>query len=230
LRDPSADWILGRPLAFVAYAALLVAVIGGAIGLATRGRRPSRVLVPAVVVVVWPLMAVFSSLGFVADGRYSIIAFPFLAVAAGSAVALLPVSARGLTGVAVAAVVVWIAAFVWPHTWRVTDRGSVVDADAATIEVVDFLQAEGIEHIAGDYWRVLPIEYFSDLDITGAVTQPATVIRFPDRQREVQAAPVDSVAFVFQRGATPVGLWLPADRYRIVTVGETDVYLPQAAG
>ncbi len=230
LRDPAGEWVLGRPWALVAYAVLFAVVVCGAVGLVARGRRPSRVLVPAVVVVVWPLMAVFSSLGFVADGRYSIIAFPFLALAAASTLVLVPVSGRALIGVAVAAVAVWIAVFVWPHTWRVTDRGRVVDADAPTIEVVDYLRSEGIERIAGDYWRVLPIEYFSDLEIRGAVTQPATVIRFPDRQREVQAESADDVAFVFQRGATPVGLWLPAERYRIVTVGETDIYLPQAAG
>ena len=228
LRDVSFGWVLGRESGWLAYAVLVALVVVGCVTLVRRSERRSRWLVPVTVVAVWPLMALFSPLIWSADGRYNVISFPFVAIAAAGAVAAIPASRpKWLTVGAVALVVGWGAVYVWPHTDEVASVRSG-DPNATLYELVDFLDAEGIELVAGSYWRVLTVEFATDRQIIGAVSPPEP-IRFPDRQRAVEASPPEQVAFVFPNWAEdPTKLWMaPADYERIV-VGDTVVYLPLA--
>jgi hypothetical protein len=185
-------------------------------------------LVPLTLVAVWPLMALFSPLIWSADGRYNVISFPFVAIAVASALtAITATDPRRLTVAAVALVVGWGAVFVWPHTSGVVaDRST--DPNAALFDLVDFLDSEGIDRVAGSYWRVLTVEYGSDRRIIGAVSPPDPV-RFPDRQRLVEGTDPDRVAFVFPISADdPSKLWEPDGGYERLVVGDTVVYLPLA--
>ena len=228
LRDISFEWVFGRNLGWLAYAALVALVVLGCIGLVRRDERRSRWLVPITLIAVWPLMALFSPLIWSADGRYNVISFPFVAIAVASALTLLPAaSPKWLTTAGVTLVAVWGAVFVWPHTSDViADRST--DPNVPLYDLVDFLDAEGIDRVAGSYWRVLTVEYGSDRSIIGAISPPEPV-RFPDRQRTVQGSPPQDVAFVFPPWAEdPTKLWMPPENYERIVVGDTVVYLPLA--
>ena len=228
LRDISFEWVFGRNLGWLAYAALFALVVLGCIGLVRRDDRRSRWLVPITLIAVWPLMALFSPLIWSADGRYNVISFPFVAIAVASALTLLPAAdPKWLTTAGVALVAIWGAVFVWPHTSDVVaDRST--DPNASLYDLVDFLEAEGIDRVAGSYWRVLTVEYGSDRSIIGAISPPEPV-RFPDRQRIVQGSPPEDVAFVFPPWAEdPTKLWMPPENYERIVVGDTVVYLPLA--
>jgi hypothetical protein len=228
LRDISFEWVFGRDLGWLAYAVLVALVVVGCVTLVRRGERRSRWLVPVTVVAVWPLMALFSPLIWSADGRYNVISFPFVAIAVASAVAAIPASEpKWLTVGAVALVVGWGAVYVWPHTSEVVAVRSG-DPNASLYELVDFLDAQGIERVAGSYWRVLTVEFATDRDILGAVSPPEPV-RFPDRQRVVEASPPEQVAFIFPPWAEdPSKLWMAPVDYERIVVGDTVVYLPLA--
>lgn len=226
LRDVSFEWVFGRNLGWLAYAALGALVVAGCVGLVRHSDRPSRWLVPVTLVCVWPLMALFSPLIYSTDGRYNVIAFPFVAIAVASAITLLPTTdTRWSTVGAVSLVVFWTAVFVWPHTSTVV-RDRAGDPNAPLDQLVEFLDAEGIDRVAGSYWRVLVVEYASNREIIGAVSPPDP-FRFPERQRAVEASPPTTVAFVFPFGAEdPSKLWMPPEEYRRIVVGDTVVYLP----
>ena len=228
LRDVSFEWVFGRNLGWLAYAVLVALVVVGCTGLVRRSDRRSRWLVPLTLIAVWPLMALFSPLIWSADGRYNVISFPFIAIAVASALTAIPAAnPRWLTTAAVVLVAGWGAVFVWPHTSDVIANRSS-DPNASLSELVDFLEAEGIDQVAGSYWRVLTVEYGSDRSIIGAVSPPEPV-RFPDRQRTVQGSPPENVAFVFPPWAEDSSkLWMPAENYERVVVGDTVVYLPLA--
>ena len=231
LRTASFDWILSRGIGLAVYVVLIVVAIAGCVALVRRGRRRSRLLLPIALVAVWPLMALFSPLIWSEDGRYNVIAFPLVAIAVACTLLYLPATTtvRMSTGVAVALVGVWAAVLVWPHTNRVVGDERI-DANAATFELVEFLQDRGVERIAGSYWRVLDVEYLTDREIQGAVTWPYPV-RFPERQRTVEASDPATVAFVFARWDEDTGqLWMPPERYARVVVGDSIVYVPAASG
>ncbi len=228
LRDSQFDWVFGRGLGLVAYGVLVGAAAFGALTLLRASRRRSRVLVPSALVFVWPMMALFSPLIWSQDGRYNVIAFPIVALAVASSLTAIPISGRSVrTATAVAAVAVWGAVLMWPHLDRAV-AWRTGDANAELYELVDRLDGEGIDRVAGSYWRVLTIEYASDRRIIGAVTPPFP-IRFPERQRTVESSPAVEVAFVFPLGAEDEGrLWLAPDAYERVVVGDTVIYLPLA--
>jgi len=229
LRDISFAWVFGQTAGFIAYGVLIAAVVVGCVSLVRRSDRRSRWLVPIVVVAVWPLMALFSPLIWSADGRYNVIAFPFVAIAVASGLlAVTSADRRVLTTSALGVVAVWGAVFVWPHTSDVVTIRTL-DPNAPLIELVDFLDAEGIDRISGSYWRVLTVEFASDRRILGAVSPPDPV-RFPERQRIVEATAPEDIAFVFPNWADdPSKLFEPAGGYERVVVADTVVYLPIAS-
>jgi GT2 family glycosyltransferase len=228
LRDISFEWVFGRGWGLLAYGLLVVLVVLGCVGLVRSSDRPSRWLVPITLVAVWPLMALFSPLIWSADGRYNVISFPFVAIAVAASLTLLPTTdQRWLTAAGVGLVVGWTAIFVWPHTSNVVADRSV-DPNGPLYELVEFLEGEGIDRIAGSYWRVLTVEFASDRSIIGAVSPPEPV-RFPVRQRAVEGSPPTTVAFVFPPWAeNPGKLWMPSEEYERIVVGDTVVYLPLA--
>ena len=95
LRDVQFNWVFGRGLGLFAYAALIGAVIVGCVVLVRSGERRSRFLLPSTVVAVWPLMALFSPLIWSADGRYNVISFPFVSLAAASAMTAIQIGEDG---------------------------------------------------------------------------------------------------------------------------------------
>jgi hypothetical protein len=122
-------------------------------------------------------------------------------------------------------VAAWTGVYVWPHTDR-SVATATVDANEGLHQLVDLLEDRGVERISGSYWRVLTVEYATDREIIGAVSPP-DAIRFPERQREVEATPPDQVTFVFPVGADqPDKLWMPVHRYERLEVGNSVVYLP----
>lgn len=229
LRDISFHWVLGQNAGWLAYAVLIAATVAGCVSMIRSSERRSRWLVPITLIAVWPLMALFSPLIWSVDGRYNVISFPFVAIAVASILLALPaLTPRAASAAAVGIVVVWGAVYVWPHTADVAaDRPT--DPNGPLFELVDYLDSEGIDRVAGSYWRVLTVEFASDRRIIGAVSAPDPV-RFPDRQRAVEATSPDDVAFVFPPWAEdPGALWQPSGGYERVVVGDTVVYLPQSA-
>lgn len=228
LRSIGFEWVHGRTIGLLVYAVLIVAAVAGAVSMVRRSDRPSRWLLPLALVTVWPLMALFSPLIWSQDGRYNVIAFPLVALAVAAASLAWP-DGRGRQVLGISVVVLWVAVLVWPHTSRyvLTER---VDPDQPLTELVEFLEANGVDRIAGSYWRVLLVEYVTDREIVGAVFHPFPV-RFPERQRIVEATPPTDVTFVLAIEAdTPEVLWLPVDRYERQVVGRSVVYLPLSDG
>lgn len=227
LRDWRFDWVLGPGLGLVLYGLLVAAVAWGALTLVRGSERRSRILVPVVVVAVWPMMALFSPLIWSQDGRYNVIAFPFVCLAVAAGLSALPARRRVRAVSAAVVLAAWIGLYVWPHTSDVVATRDV-DPNAPLYELIDFLDAQGVDRVAGSYWRVLTVEYGSDRRIIGAVSAPDPV-RFPDRQRTVEATPPERVAFVFPTWAEdPSKLWQPDGGYERLLVGDTVVYLPLA--
>ena len=243
LRDGALTWMLGPVLGPVLYVLLIAAVAAGVLLAVRADRRPSRLLLPVVLVAVFPVMAVFPPLIFAADGRYGVVAFPFLIVALSVAVVSLadvvarsgrPGSTPSMTpalgrAVAVGAVAaLWLGAFVGPHLRLLVDETDG-DPNAPIHEVADRIRASGIGHVHGSYWRVLPVDFVGDRELTGAVLDPFPV-RFPERQREVEAVVATSSeqeAFVFQPDDDdPARLPLPPDAYDRQVIGDTVLYLP----
>jgi hypothetical protein len=229
LRDGSFEWIFGRLTGLVVYGLVLCLVVIGTIALHRRSERASRWMIPFALTASWPIMAMFSPLVFAQDGRYGVIVFPFVAIAVAASIVLLePLSRRISSGLIYAGVsVMWVAVLVLPHAHREygLDAG---DPNASLYELVDFLDAQGIERVAGSYWRVLTVEFATDRDILGAVSPPEPV-RFPDRQRVVEATPPEQVAFIFPPWAEdPSKLWMAPVDYERIVVGDTVVYLPLA--
>jgi GT2 family glycosyltransferase len=227
LRDVRFDWVLGPAPGLVLYGVLIAAVAWGSVTLIRRGGRRSRLLVPVVVVMVWPMMALFSPLIWSQDGRYNVIAFPFVCLAVAAGLSGVAATGRMRTVSAAVVVVAWLALYVGPHTSDVVASRDV-DPNASLYELIDFLEVQGIDRVAGSYWRVLTVEYGSDRRIIGAVSPPAPA-RFPVRQRAVEGTPPSQVAFVFPEGAEdPTKLWMAPTHYERIVVGDTVVYLPLA--
>ena len=232
LRDGALEWMLGPVAGAALYALLIAVVLAGVVVAVRRDRRPSRYLLPVVLLAVFPVMALFPPLVFAADGRYGIISFPFIVVALAVAItrAATWAGARQGTGVplvvAVAAVV-WVAGYLGPQLRLLLDETDG-DPNAGIVEVTDRISSAGLEHVNGSYWRVLPVEFVSNDTITGAVLAPLPV-RFPERQRAAEAADPRLVAFVFQLDdEDPTRLFLPVDDYDRSVIGDTVLYLPRS--
>ena len=232
LRDGALEWMLGPVAGAALYALLIAVVLAGVVVAVRRDRRPSRYLLPVVLLAVFPIMALFPPLVFAADGRYGIISFPFIVVALAVAItrAATWAGARQGTGVplvvAVAAVV-WVAGYLGPQLRLLLDETDG-DPNAGIVEVTDRISSAGLEHVNGSYWRVLPVEFVSNDTITGAVLAPLPV-RFPERQRAAEAADPRLVAFVFQLDdEDPTRLFLPVDDYDRSVIGDTVLYLPRS--
>lgn len=238
LRNSDGGWVYGTS-ARVVYALLLVLMVWGVVVLVRKGATGLVVALPAVLS--WPLLSLFNNMGYVVDGRYAIIAFPFLVVCfvAGAA----DLAGRSVSRAAgrvrrfepafmVGAVVAWTGLLLWPWlAHNAPDR--VPDPNWQTRALIDQLEEAGFTTARGDYWLTLPIEYMSDRRIhTGldGYSWPV-VIRFPDTQNEVQDAPPWNVAFVFEIGDEhPEAMPLPVDYYERREVGGAALYLPVSDG
>ncbi len=232
LLDPGGTrWTFGRPISVVIYLLVLLVVVIGGIRLARAGRGGR--LLAVCLVAVWPLMAVFSPLGFVLDGRYGIGPSAVVFAALGVGIADLaqwagrakPTVARVASVVVVAA---WVGVLVLPYQWRIIGHQRVDDPNAAMAQLVDYLESNDIHNVAGSYWAVIPVTYFTDARIPSAVTA-GFPIRYPHYQRIVEAADPAEVAFVFQStDENPGALRQPPGGYERVEVAGFIVYMPKA--
>jgi GT2 family glycosyltransferase len=230
LRDLALDWQPNAVIGPVLYVGLLGAIVGGVVVLVRRPGPRSRVLLPAVLVGVFPIMALFENLIFTNDGRYGIIAFPFLLLAIAIAVDALMGrhSATRVLGVAAALALVWVIGLIVPTAAPLVDDTSG-DPNASINAVVDRLDQVGIDRIYGSYWAVHPIDFVGDRDLTGAVF-PFWPIRFPDRQRIVGATPPDKVAVLYlTTDEDPAQLLLPVEAYERSVYGDFVLYVPTSA-
>ncbi len=231
LRTFDGRWVLGRPLGLLVYALIILGVISGCIIMMRSSRLASRWIVPVGLVATFPAMALLPHLIYVDDGRYGIIAFPLIAISLGVAFS------RVIAGLAPRHVVVgvlavaslWVGVTVVPFLGR--QQGFARAQPNAWIDqVIDRLDEAGIDHVAGSYWLVLPVEFRSDQRIRTAVAGNPYVIRMPASQRLVGRVPAEEVAFIFPPGDQPPGwLYLPLADYRLEDVGGVIVYLPPAA-
>jgi len=230
------SWTWGA-VSVALFVAVLATAAWGVVVLARRGPVGLAIALPTVFV--WPLLASFSSMWFVADGRYAIVGFPFVVVSTAAGVLdlarRLPVRADAI-GATLA--VAWVALLVVPWV-AVNDGDRVDDPNAGTQAIVDTLEAEGYRYAAGTYWLTLPIEYQSDRRIRTAVAghpwgvvfpwQPRFPwgVRFAEQQGEVLAQPSYDIAYVFQPGDEQVlALPLPIEEYERREVGGAVLYLP----
>ena len=230
MRDLALDWQPNAIIGPALYLGLLVAVVGGVIALVRRPGPRSRILLPAVLVGAFPIMALFENLIFAADGRYGIITFPFLIVAVAIAVdaALRRVSPTVAFGVGVILAAVWIIGLIVPTVAPLVDDTDG-DPNAPLTAIVGRLDEAGIDRIYGSYWAVHPVDFVGDRDLIGAVF-PFWPIRFPDRQRTVGATPPEQVAVLYlTTDEDPTQLLLPVEAYERSVYGDFVLYIPTSA-
>lgn len=231
LRKFDGTWVLGKPLGLLIYAAIIAGVVYGCVVLVKASARPSRWIVPAGLAC-FPLMALLPHLIFVADGRYSIIPFPLMAIALGAAGAsFMKAWPRQRTTFAVAGLVVlWVALTTLPFLDR--QNTSLADNPNAWQErVIARLHELDIDRLAGYYWFVLPIEYRTDQAIRTAVAGNPYVIRFPESQQMVETSRPETVAFLFPPGEQdPNWFYMDLGAYRQEDLGGMILYVPFAAG
>ncbi len=231
LRTFDGRWAVGKPLGLLIYALIIGGVVAGCVIMVRSSQRASRWIVPVGLVATFPAMAMLPHLIYVDDGRYGIITFPLIAIALGVALSrvisgLAPV--RALAGV-LAFATLWVGITVVPFLNRQQgfDR---TQPNAWIDQVIDRLDKAGIDHVAGSYWLVLPLEFRSDQRIRTAVAGNPYVVRMPLSQRLVGRVPAEEVAFIFPPGDQPPGwLYLPLDEYRLEDLGGVILYLPPGA-
>ncbi|HWM21283.1 MAG TPA: hypothetical protein VNO51_16435 [Ilumatobacteraceae bacterium] len=226
LKDAQLDWRFGAAIGLVLYLAVIALVTCGAVVMWRREGRRNKV-VPITLATMVPLMAALPPLIFPDDGRYAVIAFPFVVVAVAAVVDELLAGRMATFRVTgpIAVTVGWFALLVAP---AVVDAARSVDENPnATVEMVrDRLARAGIDTVNGSFWEVLPIDYVADGDLTAAVL-PYYSVRFPDEQRAVEATDPARVAFVFALfDERPDQLWMAPDRYTREQIGEAVLYLP----
>lgn len=237
LRDQQMDWYLPVAVAVGVYGALIAATVAGAVIVGRRSGRHSRWLLAATLAGVLPIMAMFPPLIYSADGRYGIISFAFITIAiAVTADRLITIARRvapagasraGATIATTALAIVLLAiaaAVVIPDNREIFSTGDAAPNTAA-IQTAALIRDRRITHIAGSYWRVLPVEFFGDDELYGS-----TLIspRFPERRAAVLQAAPETVAWVFEpTEENPALLPLPVDAYERVVIGDIVTYLPQ---
>lgn len=223
------------PIHLVIVVALLAALFAGAVVLVRRRGAGVAALVLTPLTIGWFLMAAIASLSFTIDGRYAVIQLPFIVVllAAGAIAAVDAIAGRVRSADAVARFgpivvgAVWVAVLFLPWWWEATG-GSFDDPNDDYAAVLEVFEDEGIEYVAGAYWRVLDLEYLSDRAVRAAVIGHPPVIRFPATQRLVESQSPADVAFVFELWADDdFRLFGPIESYERRVIRDMVVYLPR---
>jgi hypothetical protein len=218
-------------------------VVIGLVGMARMGREGWVVVVA--VVAVWPALATFNSVWFVDDGRYAIVAFPMVTVAAViGALRVLAWPKWSRTGRVIAQGVVGVCVGLWVVVlsagWILVNAGPRVgDPNGSSRDVVELLDEAGVRFAAGNYWHVTPVEYLSNGRIHVAVAgHPWGAILdwrprlpwgvfFPGRQTEVAGRLPEEVAFVFAADDVQEGvLRMPVAQYARHDIGPAVVFVP----
>jgi hypothetical protein len=225
VRRQNGEWLLGRPLgALIVLVVLALAAFG--VWRTVRASPWSGAALTAPLLMVWPLMAALDNLSFVEDGRYGIIVLPVLAIAVASGV-------HGLLGAWraawIAVALAWVLLCAVPFTNAEAGR-DLGDPNAQTQALIDAIEREGFDRLAGYYWAILPIEYQSDGRIRVAVAGNPPKVRLPETQRLVESTSPDRLAYLFLPGPIdPTWVKLPVEQYRQVEVAGFVLYLPTPA-
>ncbi len=224
LRLPDGQWLSPAPLAQVAAAVLILGSIAGLGLLVARKGRPAVPLLVAGVLA-FPCLAVFPQLAFSADARYALPFLPVLLMGLGAWLLLLPSRVRRSPWLVAVLPTVWSLVLCVPVLTRQADL-TLADPEAGPSAVVTRLDADGVRYVRGDYWATYLIDYLADGRLQ---VRPDFPIRLQAEADAVEAANPDEVALVYTSGVRPTYL-LPANDYRMATVGGYDVYLPPGIG
>jgi hypothetical protein len=227
LRAPDGTWLSPTDLSVVVAAVIVIASLAGLVVLVFRKGLPALPVALAGLLA-FPILAMFSQLGFVADARYALPFIPQLLIGLGAWSLFLPNRIRHSPWLLVTVPTIWAIALCVPvlHQqvgWQLQDP----DRDAWS--VVNELANRNIHFLAGDYWGTYLAGYFAD----GALAvRPDVSIRLTDQAAQVEAADPASVAYVYSKGidiyspGINPSLPLPRDRYEHLSNGTFELYVP----
>jgi hypothetical protein len=197
--------------------------VGSLLGLVLLVVRTGVAGLPVLVagVLAFPCLAIFSPLGFVADGRYALPFLPQLLMGLGAWLLLLPVSVRTSPKLVAVLPTVWATVLCVPII-HLQSGWVWLDPDQDAERVVGELQARNISYLDGDYWGTYLVDYLADRSVQ--VSTDGT-IRLAEEAAAVRRADPSAVAYIFKAGATP-RLRLPVADYQLINFGAYDLYLP----
>jgi len=220
LRAPDGTWLSPGALAMGGAALLIIGSLAGLVLLVVRRGVPALPILVAGLLA-FPCLAIFSPLGFVADGRYALPFLPQLLMGLGAWLLLLPASVRTSVGLAAALPPVWALVFCVPIIHH-QSGWQIVDPDEDAKRVVSELQARNIGYLDGDYWGAYLIDYLAD----GALqVNTDGTVRLQEQAAAVRQADPSSVAYIFKAGVAP-RLRLPVENYQLINFGAYDLYIP----
>ena len=200
-----------------------IAVVARGIVILSQRSRHLGMLIGAPLVVGWPLMALFTNMSFVDDGRYSMIFLPFVVIAVTAGI---PTPPRASTVTSLAAPILWFGVLILPWLIVHLDRPTTRLNDGP-LKVMEELDERGITRLAGYFWTVLPVEFLSDQRIRVAVAGHPGVIMLPNTQRLVEQSPAEDVALVFTSEPPEPLLRLPRDRYETIEIDDLILLIPR---
>ena len=217
LRGEQGDWLYPRRLGMIAMIVLLIAIHAGLIVLARRSR--AGVVAAASGLLAIPFVAAFPALFWYADARYAVVLMVPWMLGLTVWVELL-VRRRRAASVWAAAIVL-LFGLASTGKWIKRHARTQVDANAASVQIVKALDARGIQGVAGRYWIVYRVAFFSNDRIAAHV--PPAMGEGDDRSmrsaNQVLALPASKVAYMG---------WLPDGKtgYTKENVGGVDIYFP----
>jgi hypothetical protein len=220
LRTPDGDWV-GPNAVAVGVAALLItsSIVGMVVLVMRKGAQTLPILVAGVLA--FPLLAMFTPLGFVTDARYAMPFMPQLLMGLGAWLLLTPQRIRDSLWLVVTVPTVWALSLSVPLAQQQVGW-EWLDPDADAKQVVSELDSRQIPYIAGDYWCSYLVDYLGGGRLQAAVDY---TVRLADENATVNAADPSQVAYVYYDGGTP-NLRMPVDQYQLVNVGIYDLYVP----
>jgi hypothetical protein len=203
----------------VAAVLIILALVGMAVLVVLKGAQALPILIAGVLA--FPVLALFSPLGSVADGRYAMPFLPQLLMGLGAWLLLIPGRIRDSPWLVVTVPTVWALLLSVPVVHQQVGW-QWLDPNADANQVVRELESRQIPYVAGDYWGVYLADYLAAGRLQAGTHGP---VRLAEENATVNAADPSEVAYVYQDGMTP-DLRMPVDRYQLVNAGAWDLYLP----
>ncbi len=214
------DWV-GPDAVAVGVAALLI--IGSIVGMVLLVIRKGRQALPILVagVLAFPVLALYSPLSNIADGRYALPFLPELLMGLGAWLLLIPERIRDSPWLVITVPMAWMLSLCVPVVHQQAGW-EWIDPNTDAKRMVSELESREIRYIAGDYWGAYLVDYLGAGRLQAAVHLP---VRFEEENATVNAADPSEVAFVYQDGQVPY-LRMPADHYQMMDLGLFDFYVP----
>jgi hypothetical protein len=203
----------------VAAVLIILALVGMVVLVVLKGTQALPILVAGVLA--FPVLALFSPLGAVADGRYAMPFLPQLLMGLGAWLLLLPERTRNSPWLVVTVPTVWAVLACVPVAHQQVGW-EWLDPNADAKQVVSEIESRQIPYVNGDYWAAYLIDYLGGGRLQAGTHGP---VRLEDQNAIVDAADPSQVAFVYLDGQTPY-LRMPVEQYDMVNVGPYDLYLP----